>query len=653
MKNFLKKSLVFLIILSMAVTSCVAFAEEESEPEKLYEKFGYNEKFEYKDEYIAHALKSSVVLIFLEYKATIEYDQVSVDIEGTKAKFEADYAELSEYYTEEEFADMVVNDMIENIADYLEWGGTKTVPVEAAWRGSGVVIDESGYVATNSHVVSLTEEDKHMACGDYLYAGIMEDLDQIVEDLMEYDIPVSYDQADAIYWAALDEVMATAEITNEENILSVCFPSSTGDTALDEDRIYEAELLENGVSLTVSNDGTTQDAAILKIDKEDLVALKLSDSYPEVNSKIVSAGFPAAADAIFAYDVGSDKSILSVTVGSGNIARLIPIDGHKYKALEITTTISGGNSGGPSVDTNLNVEGLNTYGTADSLYAYMVPAEYVKELAEDYDVSQGDVTLTFLTGLQMLQQGYGAAALECFEEVEKLNGDVPYINHLISKAKDAPQEYPEGINASKTDDETKKDSGIDFKLIAIIGGAVLAVVIIVVAIILVIKSKKKKASATYDVPETYDIPAFGGGMPPADPNPYGSVPPMQNQGGFGSEPPMQGQGGFGSEPPMQGQGGFGYEPPMQNRGEYTAPPSNIAPEAQNDFNGFNQYTPNGSYESTPPTPPSGSVYGGGYTSAPTVIGEPKPNTTPGKFVGKFNFGGTTPGFINNNKEEDK
>lgn len=620
MKSFLKKSFVFFVVFVFALSSCLTFAKNDSE--KLYEKYNYNENFEYDDVTIAHALKSSVVLIFLDYVANVEYTQAEFDIEGIKEEIEELYDEYSYYYTKEEFAEMIVEDMIYNISDYIEWGYTKEVPVEASWRGSGVVIDESGYVATNSHVVSLTEENKHYACMEYLHAGIMEDLDKVIEELELYDIPITEDQEWAVYNAALEEIITTAEITDEENILYVCFPSASGETSLGDDRTIEAKVVANGVSLEVSNDGTTQDAAILEINSDNLVALKLSDSYPEVNSKIVSAGFPADADAIFAQDMGSAESILSVTVGSGNIARLIPIDGHSYKALEITTTISGGNSGGPSVDKNLNIEGLNTYGTYTGQYAYMVPAEYVAELADGIDLKQDEVTLTFLTGLQMLQQNYGAAALECFEEVQNINDHVPYIEHLILLAKKAPQNYPDGTMA-KNDNENSKDS--DYTMIAIIGGAALVVVILVVFLITVSKKKKSKVS----VPVRYDIPVSD----------ETHITPMS---GTAPTPPSA---------PTFGSGGYVNNQNTVNQIHNSAPVKTTTTSSTIATEGFGQL--NSHMTSKPDAPGDlGTAYGTPMSPAPETT-NPKPNTTPGKFIGNFKFGGTTPGFINQKPNDDK
>lgn len=471
---------IFLVLILMF--SQTVFCESEL----LYEKYGYEEDFEYEDEFVAHALKSTVACIRLEYSASVEYSPVTFNEDSILTLIESLYYELNEEYTQEEITQYVLEDMKEDIISYLEWGDKKNIDVFLASQGSGVVISEDGYLATNAHVVTLTDEDKEMECIRYLQSNIIEDIEEIVSQLSELNIELSTEQINEIYETVVSETEGSYTIDNVKETLYVCFPSSDGDTDISSDRAYKAKVVEKGVALSLGREGITEDAAILKIKEDSLVALSLSDSYPQANSKIVTAGFPVAAETVF-QEAGSDESVLSVSIGTGNISRLISVKGHDYKAMEITTTISGGNSGGPSVDKYLNIEGLNTYtNSEDYRFAYMIPAEYVIDLSEDIDLVQGDVTKTFLTGLQMLQKGYGAAAYECFEFVADQRDDIPYIENLMELAEDAPQEYPESTK------NVKIRYVIDYKLVMIIGGAVLGVALIMVIIILICKSKKKK-----------------------------------------------------------------------------------------------------------------------------------------------------------------
>ena len=264
----------------------------------------------------------------------------------------------------------------------------------------------------------MNEDDKLKLYMYSLSPNIIEDLSSIVKDLEKYGVTLTVQNIKALSDSVLEAASEDAKVKKEETSLQVCFPTADGNTTYDKNsKAYDAEIVEIGTQ--ESKDGLTQDTAILKIDAENLVALTLSASYPESNSQVVSAGFPAVAEEIFS-SVGSDASTLSVSVVTGKVARTVDIEGTKYKSIEVTTTLSNGSSGGPSVDNHLEIEGLNTYmSSTDNRFAYMVPAEFVADKTKKIDLIRDDTTKTFLTGLQMLQQNYGKSAVECFEYVKE------------------------------------------------------------------------------------------------------------------------------------------------------------------------------------------------------------------------------------------
>ena len=485
MRKRLTMFLAALLTLIFAL-SMTAYSAPET---PLYQKYNYSETFEYEDEMIGHALKATVPKIILDYSAQLRYKPIQFDSQRLSQQFEELCAEFSGEYSEDEIAQVLIDYMRENLSDYLIYGNFRTVDVGGMGTGSGVVISEDGYVATNAHVATLDEDSKLELYMYTLSENVYEDYNNLIEEIESLGAELDYETTDYLYSLISSAVTEDAEVIHEKTKLLVCFPTSDGNTDYENAVTYEAELVKAGTQ--VGTEGLTKDTAILKINADNLVALPLSDTYPASNSQIVSAGFPAVAEEIFSYS-GSDASTLSVSMGTGKVSRLVPIDGSNYKSIEITTTISNGNSGGPSVDKALNIEGLNTYAaTSDMRFAFMISAEFISDLTSGINIHQGDTSKTFLTGLQLLQQDYGIAAKECFEYVREVQPNTPYIEELIVLAEKAPQNEYTVASAG-----TEASSDDKLFLYIIIGGCVLLLLIILLVIVIVRKKKKNVASTT-------------------------------------------------------------------------------------------------------------------------------------------------------------
>lgn len=497
-------------------------SEQQKEEIPLYEKLGYQEDFVYEDEMIGHALKSTVAYVVQESEFSISYRRFELKNENVAALKEA-----HPNATPEELAAFI----LDNHRDFFGYGEPITVYATTGGQGSGVFLGDKGYVATNAHVAGSpsAEELEYSAC-DLLYNNYFDgEIPLAVQMLSAFGLPITEDAVYDIYYNDYEyytyearEVSCKFLKTN----MKIYTPTADGQTNPENATVYDAKVIKCGISSDDDAQGLTQDIAILKIDDEDFVGLCLSESYPESNSTIISGGFPAVADEIFQNF--SLESTLSVTIGTGKIARQVPIKGTTYKALEITTNISNGSSGGPSVDNHLHVEGLNTYGSnSDKRFAYMVPAEAIIDMADDFEIEQGDVSKTFLAGLQMLQKGYGKAAAQCFREVQQKRASIPYLDNLISLADVAPQETPlkeeppvepvveepvaEEPPVEPTLEEQQK-SAINYKLvnILVVSGIGLLVIIIIVVVFIIIRKKKSNISAgTTDATEENALPPSG------------------------------------------------------------------------------------------------------------------------------------------------
>lgn len=457
-----------LLLCLVFVLSSVSVFAEDAIP--LYEKYGYRDSYKYNDEMITNALKVTIPQIRTAYSATVLYEPVSFDAEYALGKLRNIREKAEKTLAQGDVAAAVLDDIRKNTDKYLKFGYQKEMKTEGVFTGGGVVIGEDGYIATNSPVVGMGEEFKKKI----YYYELREEMDNIVLKLIngfeKYGVSFSNEEIASFCDLILGFAVKNLQIIDDEVEIEVWFPASYGTT-----KVYAAKIVAD----------VAQNTAILKIDAKNLVALKLSEKYPELNSKVVSAGFNDTADSHFRKP-DNEETDLEIAVENGSVAWLSQIDGTKYKAIGITCALSGRNGGGPSVDANLDIEGLNTYVNAqDNPLRSMVPARLVKKLSSDLEIGQGEVSKTFMTGLQLLQDGYGPAAVECFRKVAEYQPETPYINNIIELAESAPDnQYV-----------VKKDK----KVVLITGVAGLAVVFIALIVILIIAGKKKKKTAVTSV----------------------------------------------------------------------------------------------------------------------------------------------------------
>ena len=96
---------------------------------------------------------------------------------------------------------------------------------------------------------------------------------------------------------------------------------------------------------------------------------------------VVALGCPAVVDDLSANVGGND-----ITATRGTVARhMVMSAAGNTKVLLHDAVISGGNSGGPLIDENGNVIGLNTYGIVDS-YSCAIYSDYVMQVLDQMGI---------------------------------------------------------------------------------------------------------------------------------------------------------------------------------------------------------------------------------------------------------------------------
>ncbi|MCM1087134.1 MAG: trypsin-like peptidase domain-containing protein [Muribaculaceae bacterium] len=126
--------------------------------------------------------------------------------------------------------------------------------------------------------------------------------------------------------------------------------------AFDQNDVEEAYVVEYNDKM---------DVALLRLAKatSKRKPLTVEGTY-NVGSQVYAVGFPGLSDEVI--NSTSNLSIEDASVTSGTINRIITESGTGRRLIQMDTPIFGGNSGGPLVNANGNVIGINTMGAAES-----------------------------------------------------------------------------------------------------------------------------------------------------------------------------------------------------------------------------------------------------------------------------------------------
>ncbi len=251
--------------------------------------------------------------------------------------------------------------------------------IASGGSGSGFVVDERGFIATNRHVASNWLTSFHFQ--DYAFPGVIVEPNQNGQFAPAWDKMVTREMVGE--WVPGND----RRYTGVNTYLDVTFANNSQRTPAKIVRI-----------------SSTHDVAMIKIDlPEALPKVELFDSYEEIQpgDPAIVMGYPGIAPVQLvlkrSQDVfNSNPNITSVpvpTVSTGNVGRMVrgseknsKIDDYRstfgdYYQLTINST-GGGNSGGPMFDDKSRVVGVYSAGKWEpgTSISFAVPIKYVMEL---------------------------------------------------------------------------------------------------------------------------------------------------------------------------------------------------------------------------------------------------------------------------------
>lgn len=503
MKKRILKRFFAVITAVMIIVSCeIVYADN------MLNRYTPDENFEYSDEMIGNALKAAVPRIYNNFTCTVQYNKLSLNTQRISSLIRSNPNAGS---------DSILTYIADNMSSFVTTS-TESISDEFTISGSGVALSDDGYIATNQHVISNGSEELAVSFAQSGY--IEEDAKEFVLQISQLFGTANMSESDVqdFYERYVGAMKDSIHISVSNTSLSVVYPDADGNASLGAGVKYPAQIVKTGKEGT-ENDIGAEDAAILKIDSHNIVSLPLSEDYPSETTKIFAAGFPGASNSIFeATDNTADT--LTVTITDGIVSRIVPLNSSNYKMIQTTATVNHGNSGGPSVDNMLRVNGLNTLANAEADgYYWMVSSEVLRDKTNDINIGQGKTSQLFMLGLQAMQKDCGATAKECFEEVKNQQPNTPYINKLIERCASMPQ--------------TTMRQSFKFKpWMIIVGAVVLFGILLVILIVKSSKKRKKVKSKPYaPVMPSVRAPVYrprtpSGAMPPCPPDvPTGTAPP--------------------------------------------------------------------------------------------------------------------------------
>lgn len=384
-------------------------------------------------------------------------------------------------------------------------------PLELSFQCTGFAVNPDGYIATAGHCVNLDEVKPAFFAaaaqwaidtGYYLEPSLT--VDQIVA-FQDYRVE-TYDKvnrADLVVqvgWGAAASGIQTAEV-RRARVVDVFGPDAG-------------------------------DVALLKVEATGLNALPLSEEDVEVGTEIVSVGYPASVDTVTDPD-------LTPSFKDGSISSVKTVQGGLLTVYEVSAAVSGGMSGGPTVDLDGQVVGVNSFGITGETqpFNFVRPASQLAELLADAGVANevSETTTAYRDGLQAYWDGNKA------EAVEKLSAvvDEQPSNELAADYLDQAEALPEP-KAEESD-----SSGAPVLLIVVGAAAVVLVAGGVLALVLVRRGRKappvppvtqRAGPVPVAPPSPAPVPVGSAGPAPAPPPPPAAGPHEHHFCGHCGEP---------------------------------------------------------------------------------------------------------------------
>lgn len=306
---------------------------------------------------------------------------------------------------------------------------------------TGFVVNPNGYIMTAGHCVDTD-------------AGIR---NAIIEAAAEYAFQNDYyefdegeTRADVRRWAHEDFRIEDADYASGSADVAVTAfraVSQSGSTEWKDHAARVVEVMEFGEG----------DLALLKAEAKNLPALELAESGTiGVGSNVVTVGYAGSVEAV--TDVSASPSYKDGTVSSERTQAggLVPV-------YEVSAALSPGMSGGPAVDADGRVVGVNSFTITEETQAFnfISPVSLVAELMAGRNVGNelDDAAVAYRDGITALYDGDKEAAVVGIGTAKDAWGSLDVIDDLMARIDSIPTTTSTTITTTTTADDSTSSTG--------------------------------------------------------------------------------------------------------------------------------------------------------------------------------------------------
>lgn len=273
--------------------------------------------------------------------------------------------------------------------------GNEEVKEYVGGMGSGFFVSADGYVVTNAHVVEDIKKGEESARTEAFSALAAKIQKQYAKELEQ--------MTDA---QKLELVRTLQQGATAVQNAAIVMPDGTK---------LKYEIKAYG------KPGEGSDVAIIKVDIKDAPNLVVADSDKVlIQDKVLAIGYPGAADMQGLLD---DKSQLEATINEGAVSA-IKRTGAGEPIIQISASITHGNSGGPTINDKGEVIGLSTFGSRGEVqgFNFIVASATVRKFLTDakVDTTPSQTSKVWKKGLDELWSFDLDTAIVDLEEVMTL-----------------------------------------------------------------------------------------------------------------------------------------------------------------------------------------------------------------------------------------